>query len=689
MNHPDPAQPATSWRPWLLVLGLWLLMAAAASVVLLQLRSASLDGQRRDLELLSLALSDEIDRGLRGIEEGVQVLRQEIRQGRLPQPGTALEQDLRLRAELMPLVRVLWILDAQGRVLSASGPTASLPVADFHPGLSGEAVDGVALSRPFDDAPSGDRLVALAFHTDAAAGSPARWIVAGMPARLLLGAFAVALPAADARMAVLRRDGALLASAGGAAPRDGAWLQSGVEPTGVVTRVWPDGSLHLEGRQHVPRYGVTVVVSRAVDAVLTGWRGGAQMAGTGLLLLLAVMAAAVHGVLRAERQRSQVQRSLQVQMARASKLEALGSLAGGVAHDFNNVLAGIVGYAEMAQDLAAPGGDQARHLDRVLKAAERGKALVARVLAFSRGGARAATVFEFTPVIDEVLTLLAADLRPGIVLERELVAPGALLRGDATPCFEAVMNLCVNALQAMPHGGLLGVRLERRSIAERRMLSHGPLPPGEYLVLTVSDQGLGITPEVMEHLFEPFFTTRGAQQGTGLGLAVVHGVVTEMRGAIDVDSAPGRGARFRLYLPECKEPVRAAPDAALAVPRGRGQRVMVIDDDPELVELAVRTLHDLGYDGVGRTDPALALQQLIGEPAGFAAVISDEVMPGCTGTELTRALRRAAIDVPVIVVSAYGGALLATRAAEAGVTRVLGKPIRRAELATALAGVLG
>jgi CheY-like chemotaxis protein len=359
-----------------------------------------------------------------------------------------------------------------------------------------------------------------------------------------------------------------------------------------------------------------------------------------------------------------------------------------VAHDFNNVLAAIVGYGEMARDAAAEGSAQARHLDRVLQAALRGKGLVERITGISRGGARASSVFALEPVVEEVLALLSASLRPGVVLERVLQAPGARLRGDPTRAFEAVMNLCTNAMQAMPQGGMLTVALRRAQVAEPRVLSHSSLPAGRYLALTVADQGTGITPEVAEHLFEPFFTTRAAQLGTGLGLAVVHGVVGEFGGGIDVQSRPGQGARFTLYLPECEDdaalPAQARPPAAA----GTGQRILVVDDQPELVALAEELLQGLGYLATGHTDPATALDSLRAAPQGFAALVTDEVMPGLSGTQLARAARALAPGLPVLLVSGYGGASLAQRAADAGVSRVLPKPLQRAELARALAEML-
>ena len=250
------------------------------------------------------------------------------------------------------------------------------------------------------------------------------------------------------------------------------------------------------------------------------------------------------------------------------------------------------------------------------------------------------------------------------------------------------MNLCTNAMQAMPGGGMLSVQLDRLHVAAAACCRTARWSAGDYLALTVSDQGGGITPEVMEHLFEPFFTTRGAQSGTGLGLAVVHGVVAEFGGAIDVQSTPGQGARFTLYLPECADAPSPAAPAAPAAPGGAGQALLVVDDEPALVALAEEMLRGLGYEPVGYSDPAAALQALRDEPRRFAAVITDEVMPVLSGTQLTEAMRQFAPQLPVLLVSGYGGALLAARAAAAGVTRVLAKPLQRAELARALAEVL-
>ena len=690
MNASHQPDSVAAWRPWAVAFGLWLALALLAAVTLWHLRGQTLETQKRELGLLSLALTDDIDRGLRGAEEGLNALRTELREGRLTLTGIDATRALRARSDLMPLVRTLWLTDREGRVLTSSDETPAPSVTSFSPPLDSISAETTAISRSFATGGTVDAVVVMAVRFAAAPGTSGGWIYAAIPTKTLLGAFTAALPVTDARMAVFRDDGVRLAVANIVSPPEveSVMAQRLAARPGMELRRFRDGTDHLVGMNSVPRFGIKVVVSRDLSTVLMSWQSAAELAAIALALLLLIAAAAVYLVQRADKRHAQAHRALQAQLTRASKLEALGTLAGGVAHDFNNVLAGIVGFGEMAQDAAVPGSAQARHLQRALGAALRGKALVERILSFSRGGAHRSMVFELEPVVEEVLTLLSASLRPGVILERELEARGARLRGDQTQVFEAVMNLCTNALQAMPDGGMLGVALARVGISEPQVLSHSQLAPGAYLALSVSDQGSGITPDVMEHLFEPFFTTRGAESGTGLGLAVVHGVVAEIGGAIDVQSTPGRGARFTLFFPECSEALDAQHTEARAVPAGTGQRLLVVDDEPELVAMLEEILKGLGYIPMGFTDSTAALEILRADWQRFDAVLTDEVMPGLGGTQLTEAVRSFAPDLPVLLISGYGGALLAQRAAQAGVTRILAKPVQRAVLARALADLL-
>jgi PAS domain S-box-containing protein len=388
------------------------------------------------------------------------------------------------------------------------------------------------------------------------------------------------------------------------------------------------------------------------------------------------------------RQRGEQLQELQSQLQRTRRLESLGRLAGGIAHDFNNILAAILGYGELMQQQAAPGSAAARHAEQIVRAGERGRNLVARILAFSRGGSRVHTPLVLEPVVIEALDLLAASLRPGVLLERELHAHDAVVVGDATQLFEAVSNLCANALHAMPEGGTLRVRVESLQTDSPRSLSHGVLPAGRHVCVSVSDTGVGMDRDVLEHLFEPFFTTRAPQVGTGLGLAMVHGAVKEMQGVIDVQSVPQRGSSFALYFSRVDAdalPGTALLPAPAAAPQGAGQVVMVVDDEPALVALAEEALAGLGYEPVGFRDPALALAALRAAPDRFDAVLTDQIMPGMTGTELARAIQALRPGLPILLASGFGGARLDEQAADAGVTAVLQKPLRQGELAEQLA----
>ena len=230
---------------------------------------------------------------------------------------------------------------------------------------------------------------------------------------------------------------------------------------------------------------------------------------------------------------------LEIQLRQSQKMEAMGTLAGGIAHDFNNILGAILGYGELAQKAAPEASDVHRYLDSVMHAGGRAKALVERILAFSRSGVGERGLINVQAVIEETLELLAASLPPGVRLEKRVEAGNAAIVGDATQLHQVAMNLCTNALQAMKSGGVLGVALDRAEAAQDRRLSHGNLAPGPYVRLSVSDTGSGIAPAVLDRMFDPFFTTKGVGAGTGLGLSLVHGIVADLGGAIDVRTAVG------------------------------------------------------------------------------------------------------------------------------------------------------
>jgi predicted ATPase/signal transduction histidine kinase len=375
-------------------------------------------------------------------------------------------------------------------------------------------------------------------------------------------------------------------------------------------------------------------------------------------------------------------------LRQAQRLEAMGALAGGIAHDFNNILGAIVGFGEMALRDAAKGSRLRRDLESVMAAGERGRALVDRVLAFSRSGVGERVAVHVEKVVREALDLLEAKLPEGVRLDAELDADRAALLGDPTQVHQVVMNLGTNAAHAMPHGGVLSVRLSVERFETSRAATIGGVDKGEYLVLCIADTGVGIAPDIVARIFDPFFTTKDVGVGTGLGLSLVHGIVTQVGGAIDVASTVGSGSTFTVYLPRSGDAADSEESAELALPRGDGQRVLVVDDEAVLVQLATRTLEGLGYVPVGFTSSRAALAAFRAEPQRFDAVITDERMAGVSGSALIREMRGIRSSIPVVLMSGYVGGGVASRARDAGADEVLKKPLLARDLAASLARVL-
>jgi CheY-like chemotaxis protein len=259
--------------------------------------------------------------------------------------------------------------------------------------------------------------------------------------------------------------------------------------------------------------------------------------------------------------------------------------------------------------------------------------------------------------------------------------------GDATQIHQVVMNLCANAVQAMRSSGVLELTVQAVELDAPLVVSTSTLPAGPYVRLAVSDTGTGMAPQVLERIFDPFFTTKEVGVGTGLGLSLVHGIVTDLSGGIDVRSHPGAGSSFTVWLP--RHGSVEAPVAALAsVPEGDGQTVMLVDDEDALVRLGEEMMAALGYEPVGFVSGAAALASFRATPERYSAVLTDESMPDITGFELARAIRAIRPDIPIILMSGYVTSALAARARDIGVTEVLAKPLVSADIARGLAHAL-
>jgi signal transduction histidine kinase/CheY-like chemotaxis protein len=375
-------------------------------------------------------------------------------------------------------------------------------------------------------------------------------------------------------------------------------------------------------------------------------------------------------------------------LRQAQKMEAIGTLAGGIAHDFNNILGAIVGYGELAQQQAPEGSSLRRYLDNIMHAAARARALVDRILGFSRTGLAERVPIHVQAVVAETLELLQASLPPTVRLERDLVAGDCAIIGDETRLHQVTMNLCTNAVQAMPDGGVLRVTLEDVALSAPRRLRRGQLAAGDYARLTVSDSGKGIPSQIVDRIFDPFFTTKPVGEGTGLGLSLVHGIVADLGGSIEVSSTVGKGTTFRIWLPATREAARATGGPSRELPRGHGETVLIVDDEPALMALLEEMLADLGYEPVGFESSVAALRAFKADPERFDVVLTDEVMPELPGTELARELGKARPGVRILLMSGHGGPYLAERAGAAGVSDVLRKPLQKKDLAESLANVL-
>ena len=375
-------------------------------------------------------------------------------------------------------------------------------------------------------------------------------------------------------------------------------------------------------------------------------------------------------------------RKLEQALRRAQTLEAMGTLAGGIAHDFNNILGAILGYGEIAMRHAKKGSRLRRDVDFILAAGERGRALVQRILAFSRSGAGEYVAVHVEAVVREALDQLAAKLPENVTIVPHLRAGSAAMLGDSTQVHQVVMNLVTNAVHAMPNGGVLRVALEVERVSTTRHASIGTLAPREYVLLRVADTGTGIPPNVLERMFDPFFTTKEVGVGSGLGLSLVHSIVTAIGGAIDVATELGKGTTFTVYLPRSGDAATKPSVESRPLPRGEGQCVLVVDDEEPLARLATETLEDLGYTPVAFTSSNAALAAFRADPQRFDAVLTDERMPGLSGSALIREVRGIRGTLPVVLMSGYIG----MTSVDADV--VVRKPLSASDLAESLARAL-
>jgi len=385
-----------------------------------------------------------------------------------------------------------------------------------------------------------------------------------------------------------------------------------------------------------------------------------------------------------ERRRAEItRRNLEAELFHAQKMEAVGTLAGGIAHDFNNILAAIVGNAEMAQ-IELPQDHPARQdIAEVQRAARRARELVQQILTFSRKQSPERRPVRTADVINDVLRLLRATTPSTIDLRSQILDSGLQIFGEPTQLQQVLMNLATNAAHAI--GDRHGVIEIRQTLVDvRKDAIHPDLLPGRYVSLTVSDSGHGMDRQTLERAFEPFFTTKDPGVGTGLGLAVVHGIVKSHEGVVLVESTLDKGTTFKLYFPAIAGQTLSDSSPAREVPQGAGERVLFVDDEPSLTDVTRRMLERLGYNVVAHESSTEALAAFRADPSAFDVVISDLTMPGMTGAQLALEMRRVRANVPVILSTGYLDRLDPDTARALHARELLIKPYTTEDLATAV-----
>jgi two-component system, cell cycle sensor histidine kinase and response regulator CckA len=378
---------------------------------------------------------------------------------------------------------------------------------------------------------------------------------------------------------------------------------------------------------------------------------------------------------------------MESELRQAHKMEAIGTLAGGIAHDFNNILSSILGYTELALDDAPRGTLLEDNLLEVLTAAKRARDLVKQILAFARQSEEKVKPIQIRPIAREALKLIRSTLPADIEIRSNLISDSAMM-GNPTQIHQILINLCTNAAHAMEFtGGVLEVDLEDVRVTAHTAPAHGNLETGDYLRLRVSDTGVGIAPEHIESVFQPFFTTKAPGQGTGMGLAMVHGIMESYKGKIMVDSQPGEGTRFTLYFPVSKTQAEEHLDGSPELPTGR-ERILLVDDEYPIVNMAGMILERLGYNVTSRTSSIEALNLFRSRPMDFDLILTDMTMPNMTGAELASEIMRIRPDIPVVLCTGYSNKISETLSTQLGIRAFAYKPFIKKDMAVTLRRVL-
>ncbi|MGD8342581.1 MAG: PAS domain S-box protein, partial [Desulfobacterales bacterium] len=382
-----------------------------------------------------------------------------------------------------------------------------------------------------------------------------------------------------------------------------------------------------------------------------------------------------------QKQAQEEKKNLEYQLQQAQKMEAIGTLAGGIAHDFNNILSVIIGYTELILMNARVDSEVRQNLKEIFNASKHARDMVKQILAFSRQNKQERKPIQVAHIVKEALKMLRASLPSTISIQQKIEKNTGIIEADPTQIHQVLMNLCTNAAHAIDEkDGELEISLANVDLDKHAAAEIPDLYPGSFLKLSVRDTGDGIAPEALPQIFNPYFTTKEKGEGTGLGLAVVQGIIKALNGAITVDSEVAKGSTFHVYLPTIKRELAKEEEIPKPLPMGV-ERILFVDDEQPLVEIGKQMLERLGYKVDTRTSSIEALNLFKANPDRFDLVITDIVMPNMTGDKLADAMLGIRPDMPIVLCTGYSEKFTRQHASEMGINCFLMKPLVMQDLA--------
>ena len=371
-------------------------------------------------------------------------------------------------------------------------------------------------------------------------------------------------------------------------------------------------------------------------------------------------------------------------LRQSQKLETIGTLAGGIAHDLNNILTPVLGYAEMLEDKLQREQDR-EYAHEIISASQRAKELIHQILTFTRRSATDFKVVSMHDVVGEAVRLVRASMPATVSLQTNIDEDAGCVRGDATQIHQVILNLCTNAYQAMqPDGGDLDVVVKQTKIEHADGSAPNTPQAGSYVQVTISDSGPGMDGQTIERIFEPFFSTKPMSEGTGLGLSVALGVMAGHDGYLTVDSAPGEGSSFHAWFPRVEQAEAQGDAEAPARPRGGTERVLLVDDEPAVLRFVTEILESLGYQVTSVASPAEVVTLVSNDPGRFDVLITDQTMPEMTGLQLAETVRELGAQMPIILMSGFSEELISNGAGQRGVDAIISKPFQGTDLDAAI-----